>query len=169
MATSRKRITRCTLIAACLWTAGCANLDSFPPGTPAAAIESSRGKPYRVWPEANGESSWEYPQGPAGRYTHMVRVGADGRVTRVDQVLDWPTFALLRPGMPIREVEHALGRPYSKTYMPLLDENVWAWRWVEAVWNRCFYAHFAPDGTLRRTSVGNEEVADIGIHSARPC
>ena len=163
------RLLRLTLMAACLWAAGCANLTSFPPGTPAAAIESSRGKPYRVWPEANGAASWEYPQGPAGRYTHMVRIGADGRVTRVDQVLDWPFFMKLEPGMPVREVEHALGRPYSKTFMPLQNENVWAWRWVETVWYRCFYAHFTPEGRLGRISVGDEEISDNGILSANPC
>ena len=104
-----------------------------------------------------------------GRYTYMVRVGADGRVTRVDQVLDWPFYSQLQPGMPIREVEQKLGRPYSKTYMPLQNENVWAWRWVETVWNRCFYAHFTPEGTLKRTSVGDEDASDVGMYTASPC
>jgi hypothetical protein len=162
-------LLRWTVIGAALWVAGCANLDGFPPGTPGSAIESSRGKPFRVWPEANGASSWEYPQGPTGRYTYMVRVGADGRVTRVDQVLDWPFFRKLESGMPIQEVEHTLGRPYSKTFMPLQDENVWAWRWVETVWRRCFYAHFSPDGKLRRTSVGDEDTPDMGVLSSAPC
>ena len=169
MATTRKRILHFTLIASALFTAGCANLTSSPPGTPAATIESSRGKPFRVWPEANGASSWEYPRGPMDRYTYMVRVGADGRVTRVDQVLDWPFFNQLQPGMPIREVEHTLGRPYSKTFMPLQNENVWAWRWVETVWYRCFYAHFTPEGTLRRTSVRDEDTPHTGKHSSNPC
>ena len=168
MTTARKRILRVTLIAAALWTAGCANLTSFPPGTSAATIESSR-KPYRVWPEANGASSWEYPQGPMGRYTYMVRIGPEGRLTRVDQVLDWPFFSKLQPGMSIREVEQTLGRPYSKTFMPLWSENVWSWRWVETVWNRCFYAHFTPEGTLKRTSVGDEDASDVGMYTASPC
>ena len=168
MTKSRKRIPQCTLIAVCLWMAGCANLTSFPPGTPAATIESAR-KPFRVWPEANGASSWEYPQGPMGRYTHMVRIGPDGRLIRVDQVLDWPFFMKLQPGMPTQEVEKTLGRPYSKTYMPLQNENVWAWRWEETVWKRCFYAHFTPEGTLKRTSVGDEETADMGMQTGTPC
>lgn len=162
-------LLRWTVLGASLWGAGCANLTSFPPGTPAATIESSRGKPFRVWPEPNGAASWEYPMGPRGRYTYMVRVGADGRVTRVDQVLGWPFFNQLKPGMPIREVEQTLGRPYSKAFMPLQNENVWAWRWVETVWYRCFYAHFSPEGTLRRVSAGDENTADMGIHSEPPC
>ena len=147
-----------------LWIAGCANLTSIPPGTPASSVEASRGKPFRVWPEANGASSWEYPLGPSGRYTYMVRVAPDGRVTRVDQVLDLPTFIRLQPGMKVQEVEHMLGRPYSKTYMPLIDQDQWAWRWVESnVWNRCFYAYLSRDGTLVSTGMGDEQVGDTGF------
>jgi hypothetical protein len=164
-----KRIASLALIAASLGAVGCANLTSVAPGTAASAVEASRGKPYRVWPEADGAASWEYPQSPMGRYTYMVRVGADGRVTRVDQVLDWPFFDQLRPGMKIAEVEHVLGRPYSKTYMPLTNENVWSWRWVETVWKRCFDAYSTPEGALTRIGVRDEETSDYGMLTATPC
>ena len=156
--------------AAILWIAGCAPLTTVPPGTPAAAVEASRGKPYRIWPEANGASSWEYPLGPSGRYTYMVRVGPDGRVDRVDQVLDLPTFARLQPGMKVQELEHTLGRPYSKTYLPLIDQDQWAWRWMESnVWKRCFYAYLSRHGALVGTGMGDENVGRHGILSGWPC
>jgi hypothetical protein len=157
------------LLGAALWLAGCANLDTIAPGTPAADIAASRGKPYRIWPETGGAASWEYPLGPRGSYTYMVRVGVDGRITRVDQVLGWPFFNQLKPGMNAREIEHVLGRPYSRTHMPLLNEDVLAWRWIETVWPRCFYAYMSPEGTLRRTGVRDEEISEHGVLTAEPC
>ena len=164
-----KRMLHCTMVTACLWATGCANLTSFAPGTPASEIAASRGKPFRVWPEANGASSWEYPQGPEGRYTFMVRVGGDGRVTRVDQVLDWPFFNTLQPGMKVDEVEHVLGRPYETVHFPMVAENVMAWRWVETVWKRCFFAYMDTNGRLVRTGVRDEETSDHGLLTSRPC
>ena len=167
--TNTTPILHCAMLAACVWAAGCANLASIAPGTPAAAIESSRGKPFRVWPEPNGGASWEYPEGPQGHHTYMVRVGADGRVTRVDQVLDWPFFNMLKPGMKTAEVEHVLGRPYRTSPMPLLAQNVMSWRWIEAVWKRCFYAYLTPEGTLVNIGVRDEEMSDHGILTTNPC
>jgi len=145
------------------------NVATIAPGTPLEQVAASAGKPNRIWPEANGAASWEYTQQPSGRYAYMVRVGADGRVTRVDQVLDWPFFNALVPGMKANEIEHVLGRPYSVTYMPLMDRNVMAWRWVETVWKRCFFAYLSRDGSLISIGVQDEEVSDHGQLTAAPC
>jgi hypothetical protein len=165
----RTRILQCVLLAACLSAAGCANLTSIAPGSPAGAVEASRGKPFRVWPEPGGGASWEYPYGPAGRYTYMVRVGADGRVTGVDQVLGWDTFRRINSGMPVEEVEHMLGRPFSKVTYPLTGQTAWAWRFVETVWYRCFFTYVGPDGKVTGTGSADEETGDMGIIIATPC
>jgi len=157
------------LALAALALAACANLDSIPSGTRADDLAASRGKPFRVWPEPGGAQSWEYPQGPMGRYTYMVRVGNDGRISRVDQVLGWSFFDQLKPGMKDDEVEHILGRPYSRDHMPILDENVYTWRWMETVWPRCFYAYFAASGSLVRTGVRDEDVSEHGVLTSSPC
>ena len=166
-----KRVTAKGVVASALLVAaaGCANVATIAPGTPSEAVAASAGKPYRVWPEANGGASWEYPQQPSGRYNYMVRIGADGRVTRVDQVLDWPFFNAIAPGMKRNDIEHILGRPYSTTYMPVLDRDVMAWRWVETVWKRCFFAYLSRDGSLVNIGVQDEEVSDHGQLTAAPC
>jgi len=169
MAANLKRMLCCTMAATCLWATGCANLTGVAPGTLAADVASSRGKPFRVWPEANGASSWEYPMGPMGHYTYMVRVGADGRVSRVDQVLDWPYFNTLTQGMKADEIEHVLGRPYRTSYMPMMAENVMTWRWIETIWPRCFFAYLDPAGRMLRTGVKDEEVGDTGMWASSPC
>ena len=162
------RIAQCVLLTACLLFSGCANLTSIPPGTSAATVEASRGKPFRVWPEAGGGTSWEYPLGPSGHYTYMVRTGADGRVTGVDQVLGWDTFQRISPGMPVEEVEHMLGRPYNKVTYPLTGQTAWAWRFVDTVWKRCFFAYVGPDGKVTSTGSKDEETGRRGLISV-PC
>jgi hypothetical protein len=152
-----------------MWATGCVNLANVAPGTPANDIAAGLGKPFRIWPEANGASSWEYPQGPAGNYTYMVRVGADGRVTGVDQVLDWPFFNRLHPGMKASEIEHLIGRPYRTTYMPNLAQNVMTWRWVETVWPRCFFAFMDTSWSLVRVAVLDQETSDHGVLTSAPC
>ena len=153
----------------CLLAAGCASLDSIAPGTPSADVRSTRGAPFRVWPEPGGAASWEYPLGPSGRTTYMVRVGADGRVDRVDQVLGWDTFTRVAVGMPENEVEHLLGRPYSKVTYPLTASTVWSWRFLETAWGRCFLAYFNPEGRLTGTGSKDEETGDVGVVMAAPC
>ena len=164
-----KQTLRAGAAAIALLLGACANLDTVPAGTAATDLAATRGKPFRIWPESGGAASWEYPLGPAGRTTYMVRVGADGHVTRVDQVLGWSFFGELHPGMKDEDIEHVLGRPYSRTYMPTPNETILAWRWMETVWPRCFYAHLAPNGTLARTSVRDEDVSDHGVLTSSPC
>lgn len=165
----KPRTLQSALLAGCLLLSGCANLTGIAPGTAASAVEASSGKPFRVWPEPGGGTSWEYPTGPSNRYTYMVRVGADGRVTGIDQVLGWNTFAKIAPGMPAAELEHLLGRPYSRVRYPLNGETVWTWRFVETVWYRCFLAYVGPEGKVTRTGSKDEETGDIGMLVADPC
>jgi hypothetical protein len=162
------RILIPALLAACLLPAGCANVQGIAPGTAAPSVESSSGKPFRVWPEAGGGASWEYPFGPQGHYTYMVRFGADNRVTRVDQVLGWDTFKLVVPGMPMTEVEHLLGRPYSRVKV-LTGQTAWAWRFIETIHQRCFYAYEGADGRVANIGAGDEYPGTLGIGLAIPC
>ncbi|MEO7761116.1 MAG: hypothetical protein ABIS68_04290 [Casimicrobiaceae bacterium] len=156
-------------VAGCLLVSSCANLSGIAPGTPAASVESSAGKPSRVWPEPGGGASWEYPLGPQGRYTYMVRMGSDVRVTRVDQVLDWDTFSHITKGMPMSEVEHLLGRPFSKVAFPLTGQTAWSWRFIETVWPRCFYAYEDANGKVEGTGARDEIPGTLGAGLEIPC
>src|SRR5512144_2418965 len=164
------RIVRAMTAALALGLLGaCANYASITPGTPAAAVESHSGKPSRVWPDAGGGSTWEYPMGPQGRYTYMVRMGPEGRVARVDQVLDWTTFRRIVPGMPMAEVEHLLGRPYSRVAFPLTGQTAWAWRFMETVTPRCFYAYEGADHRVAATGARDEWPGTLGTGLEIPC
>ena len=150
--------------------AGCASYGSIAPGTPAAAVEAGSGKPFRIWPEAGGGATWEYPMGPEGRYTYMVRLGPDNRVTRVDQVLDWNTFEHISKGMPMVEVEHLIGRPYSRVHYPRTDQTAWAWRFVENnVLRRCFFVYEDTNGKVAGTGARDEWPGTPIVGLAVPC
>jgi hypothetical protein len=71
--------------------------------------------------------------------------------------------------MPAEEVEHMLGRPFSKVTLQLTGQTVWAWRFVETVWYRCFFAYVGPDGKVTGTGAKDEETGDHGIVMAVPC
>ncbi|MBK8739507.1 MAG: hypothetical protein IPM02_08180 [Betaproteobacteria bacterium] len=45
--------------------------------------------------------------------------------------------------MLITEVEHMRAVPCRVTY-PLNGQTAWAWRFVETLWNRCFFAYVGP-------------------------
>lgn len=84
-------------------------------GEPAAIHKAQAGAPYA--------ESWEYPHGPVGRHTYMVRFGADGKVVRVDQVLMPKTLQEVRIGATSRDdVASLLGRPGSRAMTSLGEQ-----------------------------------------------
>jgi len=74
-----------------------------------------------------GDKLWEYATGPEGFHTRLVRIGADGRVKEVTQLLTEEQFARIIPGQtPRAEVRNLLGRPSDETnYRAGLT---WSWR-----------------------------------------
>jgi len=68
--------------------AGCANFTAVTSGMPAQQVQAKLGAPETVRKNADGSEVWEYPEGPYGRQTYMVTVGADRTVREVHQVLN---------------------------------------------------------------------------------
>jgi outer membrane protein assembly factor BamE (lipoprotein component of BamABCDE complex) len=157
-------------VLASLFLAACASVASLPPGTSADDVERSMGRPFRVWQEAGGGASWEYPTGPEGKYTYMARMGPDRRLQRVDQVLDDPWFAKVQPGMSVEDIERLLGRPYSVVDFPLKQQTVWAWRYHHNVDDRCFYVYFDRAERVVTTGSRDEDREPVGPGMlAKPC
>jgi hypothetical protein len=69
------------------------------PGKSASAeVEAAMGSPPAIVTLGGGEALWQYPRRPAGRETFAVRIGPDGRVREVSQVLSMQNLARLPPG-----------------------------------------------------------------------
>ena len=115
-----KTIISITLVAGLLIVTGCASYSgsSLVPGAATQAeVRQVMGEPAAIHKADKGEAgqtaeSWEFPRGPAGRHTFMVRFDAGGKVTAIDQVLTGAQTAKIAWGQATREdVRKTLGGP----------------------------------------------------------
>jgi hypothetical protein len=56
------------------------------------------GQPALSWQDPDGSEQLAYPRGPAGSQTFMVFIAPDGRLQRIERVLDMEHFARIEPG-----------------------------------------------------------------------
>jgi hypothetical protein len=126
----------------------------FSAGASMAQVEQRLGKPVDVAAAPDGDTVWQYPRGPYGQQTYVVRFGKDQRVRSVTQALTWEHFATIREGMTRDEIRLAFGRPGQTVFYRNLNEEVWSYRYViPASHNRIFNVHFdAATGRVRTTS-----------------
>ncbi len=92
------------------------------------------GAPALTWSDADGSRQLAYPRGPMGYHTFMVFLGPDGRLQRIENVLDPAHFARLEPGRSDRAaVLRLLGPPAPEwtAYFKARDELVWEWRFCD--------------------------------------
>jgi len=93
-------------------------------------VEALMGPPALRWQDADGSIQLAYPRGPAGFETFMVKLGPNGRLQSIANVLNERTFAGIRAGMTKDEVLRLIGPPdYSRSaYFKARDELAWEWR-----------------------------------------
>lgn len=125
------------------------------------------GQPAMRWQDSDGSIQLAYPRGPAGIHTFMVKLGADGRLQSIANVLDEAGLARIRPGMTQEQVLRVLGPPdASRTaYFNARDELVWDWRACTYNLNiqRVYVLFDARAGTVRSTLSEDELFGHEGI------
>jgi hypothetical protein len=92
------------------------------------------GEPAMRWSDADGRQQLAYPRGPAGTQTFMAWIGADGRLQRIEGVLDSAHFARIVPGKTDQAaVLRLLGPPQPQwtAYFERRNELVWEWRFCD--------------------------------------
>lgn len=100
-------------------------------------VRSVMGQPALRWQDADGTLQLAYPRGPMGFHTYMVYLAPDGKLQRIENVLDEQVFARIRPDMAMAQVVRLLGpaQPEWSAYFPRRDELVWEWRYCDAASN----------------------------------
>jgi hypothetical protein len=95
------------------------------------------GQPAMRWQNADSSTQLVYPRGPMGFHTFMVYIGSDGRMQKIENVMDQKFFSLIQPGMTKDQVLHILGpsAPGWTDYFKMRDELVWEWRYCD-VWTK---------------------------------
>ena len=91
------------------------------------------GQPAMRWKESDGSVNLFFPRGPMGLETYMVTIGPDGKLRKIENVLDDKNFARIKAGMTKDEVLHILGPSYSvwTVYYKSRDELAWEWRYCD--------------------------------------
>jgi hypothetical protein len=88
------------------------------------------GVPETIVEPGDGSRVFQYPLGPEGPRTFFAVIGADGRLTRVWNVLVPETFAKVVPGLSREDVRRLLGRPGGSKAYPLKRQTAWEWKFV---------------------------------------
>jgi len=127
-----------TLIAACATYDG---RGLVPGKAELADVVRVMGEPAMRWQEPDGSRRLAYPRGPEGVHTFMAHFGTDGKLLRIENILETRTLGQIRPGMSEAQVLQILGPPYPEwtSYFEARDERVWEWRYCDEMYNA---AHF---------------------------
>lgn len=131
-------------------------LRDFQPGVTAAAeIRARLGEPHFEHRHGDGSVTWEYGRQPNGTECHMLTLGTDGVLLRIEQALDDAHLARVQAGMDRDEIRRLLGKPGSVTTFERQAEEVWDWRVAGMIPTEeaHFHVHFdTASGLVKKTS-----------------
>lgn len=133
---------------------GCASYDGrgLVPGVSTEAdVERTMGAPAEKVASANGERTWFYPHAPAGRETHAVRLGPDGKLRAVEQRLTEENIARLQSGTSTtRDVRELFGPPNRVIRMERQQREAWEYLYYNVIQIPfILYVQSSPDGIVR--------------------
>ena len=98
-------------------------------------VLATMGEPAMRWNDPDGRVQLAYPRGPEGTQTFMVFTGADGRLERIEEVLDSNHFAKIENGKSDQAaVLRILGpsQPQWTVNFKARDELAWEWRFCNS-------------------------------------
>ena len=96
-----------------------------------ADVRKQFGDPVTVTVEADGSRTMDYPRQPEGWTNYVIKIGPDGKMSSLRQLLNPDNFAKVKPGLSQQEVRNMLGRPAKTMPFALKQEEVWDWRFKQ--------------------------------------
>jgi hypothetical protein len=126
-------------------------------------VRATMGEPALQWVDPDHSMQLSYPRGPAGFHSFMVYLDPDGRLRRIQNVMDQPSFYRIEPGMSEQDVLRILGPPVPAwtNYFAARRELVWEWRYCnEFSQSSRFDVLFDGDLHTVRTSFGLPELCN---------
>jgi len=129
------------------------------------------GNPAMRWQNTDGSLQLAYPR---GIHTFMVQIATDGKLQRIENVMNMKTFAQVRPDMTKEQVLSILGpsEPSGSAYYKTRDELVWEWRYCDE-WNERARFEVLFDGrkeTVRSTlSLTDSQMGLCGANGSCIC
>ena len=123
-----------------------------------AEVRMVYGKPDDIWEEENGARTLMFPKGSAGARTFAIKIATDGKVAAIDNVLKPVNFEKIKAGMNQEAIRRLIGNPGKKEPLPLKNEMVWTYRYLETKnVTRFFSVHFdQASGKVTSTSSADD-------------
>ena len=120
-------------------------------------VRQQFGEPVTITTEADGTRVFDYPRQPEGWTNFVIRIGPDGKMSSLRQLLTPDNFARVQPGLTRQQVRDLLGRPARTQRFDLKAEEVWDWRFKEGGQeSKMFSVSFDAQGKVTRTGVGDD-------------
>jgi hypothetical protein len=140
--------------------AGCAVVQPFqfrvsgiePGKSGAKEVEARLGPPAERIPLSNGDTTWFYPLGQAGRQTIAVQMAPGDVVRKVEERLEPEVIRWIAPGKSTTSVaREALGPPFrTKRVAGDSPREIWEYLVYDATQQKdVLILQFSPDGVLR--------------------
>ena len=119
-------------------------------------VRKQFGEPVTITIDADGSRTFEYPRQPEGWTNYRIKVGADGKMVSLRQLLNEDNFAKVKPGMTQLQVKEMLGRPAKTWHFDLKNEDVLDWRFKRGQESKFFSVTFAADGKSTTTAITDD-------------
>ncbi len=122
-----------------------------------AQVRQQFGEPETVTVLPDGDKVLDYPRQPQGWTNYRIRIGADGKMSALRQLLHADNFARVQPGQPEMQVRDLLGKPARLQPWPLKGETELSWRFrPDANRSQLFSVFFDSTGRVLRSSVSDD-------------
>jgi len=110
--------------------AGYGGSDLKPGVSTLSEVIVSMGRPAMTWKNPDGSEQLAYPRGPAGTQSFMVHLAPNGKLQRIERVLEEAQFSRIRNGMHKDEVLRILGPSGAQWTEFFARRNELAWSWL---------------------------------------
>jgi hypothetical protein len=112
--------------------AACAAYSGLRPGESTENdVRARMGTPRLAFDNPDGSRDLIFPRGPMGNETYIARIGPDGKMVRVDQVLNDANFDSMPLGMTEDEVLRRLGPPRDTWTFRRSETHAWDWKYMD--------------------------------------
>lgn len=134
----------------------CATPQSLAPGTTLDQARAKLGNPTGSYPLLGGGTRLQYSNQPFDQSVWNADFDSQGRLARVEQVMNDAAFARVQSGKDTRnEVLRDFGQPAETFNYKLRDESAWMYRYYTyGGFKAAMFIYFDPAGVVKRTESG---------------
>jgi outer membrane protein assembly factor BamE (lipoprotein component of BamABCDE complex) len=104
----------------------------------------------------DGSKVLDYPRQPEGWTNYVIKIGPDGKMSSLRQLVSDDNFAKITPGMGQQQVRDILGRPAEQKRYDLKKEEVWSWRYKPVNESKLLTVTFGDDKKVVSTAKADD-------------